>query len=155
MTFAENSITIPVANNEEIRQLLGRFDQHVTLLERYFKVNIIPQGNAVIVEGKQEDTEKVAFLFRELLWLLQQGQVPTVPDVEYAIELIRTGQAERLRGLLSDIIYITPRGKKIKPKTIGQKGYLDAIRKNDIVFAIGPAGTGKTYLAMTMAVKAL
>ena len=155
MTFAENSITIPVANNEEIRQLLGRFDQHVTLLERYFKVNIIPQGNAVFVEGKQEDTEKVAFLFRELLWLLQQGQVPTVPDVEYAIELIRTGQAERLRGLLSDIIYITPRGKKIKPKTIGQKGYLDAIRKNDIVFAIGPAGTGKTYLAMTMAVKAL
>jgi phosphate starvation-inducible PhoH-like protein len=155
LTFAENSITIPVANNEEIRQLLGRFDQHVTLLERYFKVNIIPQGNAVIVEGKQEDTEKVAFLFRELLWLLQQGQVPTVPDVEYAIELIRTGQAERLRGLLSDIIYITPRGKKIKPKTIGQKGYLDAIRKNDIVFAIGPAGTGKTYLAMTMAVKAL
>ena len=155
MTFAENSITIPVANNEEIRQLLGRFDQHVTLLERYFKVNIIPQGNAVIVEGKQEDTEKVAFLFRELLWLLQQGQVPTVPDVDYAIELIRTGQAERLRGLLSDIIYITPRGKKIKPKTIGQKGYLDAIRKNDIVFAIGPAGTGKTYLAMTMAVKAL
>ncbi|HAA37302.1 MAG TPA: phosphate starvation-inducible protein PhoH [Firmicutes bacterium] len=148
-------MTIPVANNEEIRQLLGRFDQHVTLLERYFKVNIIPQGNAVIVEGKQEDTEKVAFLFRELLWLLQQGQVPTVPDVEYAIELIRTGQAERLRGLLSDIIYITPRGKKIKPKTIGQKGYLDAIRKNDIVFAIGPAGTGKTYLAMTMAVKAL
>ena len=90
MTFAENSITIPVANNEEIRQLLGRFDQHVTLLERYFKVNIIPQGNAVIVEGNQEDTEKVAFLFRELLWLLQQGQVPTVPDVEYAIELIRT-----------------------------------------------------------------
>ena len=155
MTFAENSITIPVANNEEIRQLLGRFDQHVTLLERYFKVNIIPQGNAVFVEGKQEDTEKVAFLFWELLWLLQQGQVPTVPDVEYAIELIRTGQAERLRGLLSDIIYITPRGKKIKPKTIGQKGYLDAIRKNDIVFAIGPAGTGKTYLAMTMAVKAL
>lgn len=155
MTFAEHSITIPVDNNEELQHLLGRFDQHVTLLDRYFKVRIIPQGNAIIVEGRQTETEQVALLFRELRWLLQQGQVPTVANVEYAIELIRTGQAERLRGLFGDTVFITPRGKKIKPKTIGQKEYLDAIRKNDIVFGIGPAGTGKTYLAMTMAVKAL
>ncbi|HZK25254.1 MAG TPA: PhoH family protein [Oscillospiraceae bacterium] len=155
MRYNENSITIPVDSNEEIKQLLGRFDQHVTLLDRYFKVRIIPQGNAIIIEGKQDEAEKVALLFRELRWLLQQGQVPTLPDVEYAIELIRTGQAERLRGLFGDTVFLTPRGKRIKPKTIGQKEYLDAIRKRDIVFGIGPAGTGKTYLAMTMAVKAL
>ncbi|MCR3922676.1 MAG: PhoH family protein [Firmicutes bacterium] len=155
MTTEKNSVTIPVDNNEEIRHLLGRFDQHVNLLDRYFNVRVIPQGNSIIVEGNSADTEKVSLLFTELLWLLRQGQVPTVGDVEYAISLIRAGQAQRLRGLFGDMVFVTPRGKKIKPKTVGQKGYLDSIRKSDIVFGIGPAGTGKTYLAMTMAVKAL
>ena len=86
--------------------------------------------------------------------LLQQGQVPTVPDVEYAIELIRTGQAERLRACWLISFILRPAAKN-QAKDHRAKGYLDAIRKNDIVFAIGPAGTGKTYLAMTMAVKAL
>jgi phosphate starvation-inducible PhoH-like protein len=144
-----------VDSNEEIRQLLGKFDQHVTLLDRYFQVRVIPEGDAIIVEGDRDDVEKVALLFEELLWLLRQGQAPNVPEVEYAIELIRAGQAERLRTLFGDMIFVTPRGKRIKPKTLGQKEYIEAIRKNDIVFGIGPAGTGKTYLAMTMAVKAL
>jgi phosphate starvation-inducible PhoH-like protein len=147
--------TITVENNEEIRLLLGKFDQHITLLDRYFKVRVIPQGNLIVVEGDRQDAENVALLFEELLLLLRQGQVPNVPDVEYAIELIRTGQAERLRALFGDMVFVTPRGKKIKPKTLGQKGYIEAIRNHDIVFGIGPAGTGKTYLAMTMAVKAL
>jgi phosphate starvation-inducible protein PhoH and related proteins len=147
--------TVAVDNNEEIRQLLGKFDQHVTLLDRYFKVRVIPRGDFIVLEGDRDDVEKVALLFEELLWMLRQGQQPAVTDVEYAIELIRTGQAEKLRSLFGDLVFITPRGKKIKPKTVGQKGYIESIRKNDIVFGIGPAGTGKTYLAMTMAVKAL
>jgi phosphate starvation-inducible PhoH-like protein len=147
--------TVPVDSNEEIRQLLGKFDQHVTLLDRYFQVRVIPEGDAIVVEGDRDDVEKVSLLFEELLWLLRQGQAPSVPEVEYAIELIRAGQAERLRTLFGDMIFVTPRGKRIKPKTLGQKEYIEAIRKNDIVFGIGPAGTGKTYLAMTMAVKAL
>ncbi|MBS3897509.1 MAG: PhoH family protein [Dethiobacter sp.] len=147
--------TISVDNNEETRLLLGKFDQHITLLDRYFKVRVIPQGDLLVVEGERQDVENVALLFEELLLLLRQGQVPNLPDVEYAIELIRTGQADKLRTLIGDMVFITPRGKKIKPKTLGQKGYIEAIRKHDIVFGIGPAGTGKTYLAMTMAVKAL
>ena len=135
--------------------LLGKFDQHITILDRYFQVCILPVGDSIVVEGNRDDVEKVALLFDELLWLLRQGQAPSVPDVEYAIELIRAGQSERLRTLFGDMIFVTPRGKKIKPKTLGQKGYIEAIRTNDIVFSIGPAGTGKTYLAMTMAVKAL
>lgn len=146
---------ITVENNDEIRQLLGRFDQHVTLLDRYFQVRVIPGDDFLTIEGDRDDVEKVALLFEELLWLQRQGQRLTVPEVEYAIELVRAGQGGSLRGLLSDIIFVTPRGKRIKPKTMGQKGYIEAIRKNDIVFGIGPAGTGKTYLAMTMAVKAL
>ncbi|MBS4030189.1 MAG: PhoH family protein [Clostridiales bacterium] len=155
MTTEHSRKTVPVDSNEEIRQLLGKFDQHVTLLDRYFQVRVIPEGDAIIVEGDRDDVEKVALLFEELLWLLRQGQAPNVPEVEYAIELIRAGQAERLRTLFGDMIFVTPRGKRIKPKTLGQKEYIEAIRKNDIVFGIGPAGTGKTYLAMTMAVKAL
>ncbi|MDW7650098.1 MAG: PhoH family protein [Bacillota bacterium] len=147
--------TISVESNDEIRVLLGKFDQHVTLLDRYFQVRVIPQDDFIIVEGVRDDVEKVALLFEELLWLLRQGQVPSVPDVEYAIELIRAGQADRLRTLFGDMIFVNPRGKKIKPKTVGQKEYIEAIRSNDIVFGIGPAGTGKTYLAVTMAVKAL
>lgn len=155
MTMEQVRKTIHVENNEEIRLLFGKFDQHVTLLDRYFQVRVIPQGDTIAVEGSCDDAEKVALLFEELLWLLRQGQAPTVPDVEYAIELIRAGQAERLRVLFGEMVFVTPRGKKIKPKTVGQKGYIEAIRNNDIVFGIGPAGTGKTYLAMTMAVKAL
>jgi len=155
LTTEHSRKTVPVDSNEEIRQLLGKFDQHVTLLDRYFQVRVIPEGDAIIVEGDRDDVEKVALLFEELLWLLRQGQAPNVPEVEYAIELIRAGQAERLRTLFGDMIFVTPRGKRIKPKTLGQKEYIEAIRKNDIVFGIGPAGTGKTYLAMTMAVKAL
>jgi len=147
--------TVSVENNEEIRLLLGKFDQHITLLDRYYNVRVIPQGDLLVVEGERQDVENVTLLFEELLWLLRQGQIPNLPDVEYAIELIRTGQAEKLRTLIGDMVFITPRGKKIKPKTLGQKGYVEAIRKHDIVFGIGPAGTGKTYLAMTMAVKAL
>ncbi|HHX75649.1 MAG TPA: PhoH family protein [Firmicutes bacterium] len=138
-----------------MQHLLGKFDQHLTLLDRYFNVRIFPQGNDLVVEGEPEDVRQVTLLFHELLCLIRQGQFPTVPAVEYAIEVIRAGQAGRLRGLFADIVFVTPRGKKIKPKTLGQKNYLDAIRRSDIVFGIGPAGTGKTYLAMTMAVKAL
>jgi phosphate starvation-inducible PhoH-like protein len=147
--------TIAVENNDEIRMLLGKFDQHVTLLDRYFQVRVLPQDDFIVVEGVRDDVEKVVLLFEELLWLLRQGQIPNVPDVEYAIELIRAGQADRLRALFGDMVFVNPRGKKIKPKTVGQKGYIEAIRKNDIIFGIGPAGTGKTYLAVTMAVKAL
>jgi phosphate starvation-inducible PhoH-like protein len=144
-----------VESNEEVRQLFGKFDRHVTLIDRHFHVNVIPRDEMIMIEGNRQDVEQVAILFEELLWLQRQGQHTTVPEIEYAIELVRTGQADRLRSLFGDLVFVTPRGKRIKPKTLGQKGYIEAIRKNDIVFGIGPAGTGKTYLAMTMAVRAL
>jgi phosphate starvation-inducible protein PhoH and related proteins len=155
LTTEQHQKIIVVDNNEQIRLLLGKFDQHITLIDRYFSIRVIPQDQSLVLEGDRQDVESVALLFEELLFLVRQGQIPNVPDVEYAIELIRAGQADRLRALFGDMIFVTPRGKKIKPKTLGQKGYIEAIRQNDIVFGIGPAGTGKTYLAMTMAVKAL
>ena len=133
---------------------MGRFDQHVTLLDSYFNVRVRPEGKNVVVEEAKE-AGQAALLLNELLWLIRQGWTLAVSDVEYAIQLILNGQADKLRSLFTDMVFVTPRGKKIKPKTIAQKAYLDAIRNNDIVFCIGPAGTGKTYIAMTMAVKAL
>ena len=155
LTTEEYRKAVVVDNNDEVRQLLGKFDQNVTLLDRYFRIKVIPRGDSILIEGDRNDVEKVAILFEELLWMLRQGQQLTVPEVEYAVELILAGQAEKLRTLFCDLIFVTPRGKKIKPKTVGQKQYIEAIRNNDIVFGIGPAGTGKTYLAMTMAVKEL
>ena len=155
MKTRESSIAIKVDNNEHLQQLLGRFDQHINIIDRYFKVKVTPQGDNITITGSSDDTEKVALLFQELLWLLHQKQVLHAADVEYAIKLLFEGQAGQIRELFTDLVFLTPRGKKIKPQTVGQKKYLDAMRKNDIVFGIGPAGTGKTYLAMTMAVKAL
>lgn len=155
MTTTPCQKKVAVESNEEIRQLFGRYDQHVTLLERYFQVRIMAGGDMVVVEGCREDVEKVALLFEDLLWLQRHGHQPSVTEVEYAIELVRSGQTDKLRGLFADMVFVTPRGKKIRPKTAGQKEYIEAIRQNDVVFGIGPAGTGKTYLAMTLAVKAL
>jgi phosphate starvation-inducible PhoH-like protein len=138
-----------------MRQLFGRFDQHVTLLEHFFQVRIIPGDSGVLVEGSPDSVEKVSLLFEELLWLQRQGHQLSVTEVESALELVRSGQTDKLRSLLADMVFVTPRGKRIRPKTPGQKEYIEAIRQNDVVFGIGPAGTGKTYLAMTLAVKAL
>lgn len=149
------SKTVAVENNEEVRHLLGKFDQHITLLDKYFDVKVIPAGDVIVLEGNRDDVENVAALFAEILYMLRSGQQLALPEIEYAIELIRAGQKDKLRTLFSDLLYITPRGRKIKPKTMGQKAYVDAMRNNDIVFGIGPAGTGKTYLAVTQAVRAL
>lgn len=155
MTTMSGQRKITVESNEEMRQLFGRFDQHVTLLEHFFQVRIIPGDNGVLVEGLPESVEKVSLLFEELLWLQRQGHQLSVTEVESALELVRSGQTDKLRSVLADMVFVTPRGKKIRPKTPGQKEYIEAIRQNDVVFGIGPAGTGKTYLAMTLAVKAL
>ena len=151
----EEKLVVAVKNNEELQNLLGRFDQHVTLLDSYFNVRVRPEGKNVVVEGSKKEAGQAALLLNELLWLIRQGWTLAVSDVEYAIQLILNGQADKAAQPVYRYGLVTPRGKKIKPKTIAQKAYLDAIRNNDIVFCIGPAGTGKTYIAMTMAVKAL
>ncbi|NLL21631.1 MAG: PhoH family protein, partial [Firmicutes bacterium] len=94
-------------------------------------------------------------LFQELLSLIRGGHLITTSEFMYALKLAQQGQIKEIKGLFNDLILVTDRGKKIRPKTLGQKKYLDALRRHDIVFCIGPAGTGKTYLAMAMAVFAL
>ncbi len=142
-------------SNEEVIFLLGKFDRHLTLLEKNFDLTAIPQGNYLLLEGDSDSVEKVRKLFEDLLQAHRQGHRLTTQEFEYALNLAKDGHHNLLGGIFADLVYVTGRGKKITPRTLGQKNYVQTIRGNDIVFGIGPAGTGKTYLAMAMALAAL
>ncbi|MET0800693.1 MAG: PhoH family protein [Actinomycetota bacterium] len=140
--------------------LLGQRDVFLKLIESAFDCRILVRGNEITVSGREQEAERVARIFEELLILLEQGHELTDSSVGQAIALVKgdgamPGEHEmRPSEVLGDRL-LTARGKGISPKTIGQKRFVDAIRANTVTFAIGPAGTGKTYLAVATAVKAL
>jgi phosphate starvation-inducible PhoH-like protein len=140
---------------DEVFPLLGKFDEHISLVEESFMVRIIPRGDELTFQGKKEDVERVYTLFQELLAVIRGGHFLTTPEFIYALKLAKGGQGREIKSLFNDFVLVTDRGKKIRPKTLGQKKYVEALRGYEIVFGIGPAGTGKTYLAMAMAVFAL
>lgn len=145
------SIDVPVAH---MQNLFGQFDSHIKKIEDDLNVVIINRDGALRVSGERESVEQAVRIVKELLALSERGNILEEQSVEYAIELGREHQEDRLLEMDSDCICHTVSGKPIKPKTLGQKQYVDAIRDHMIVFGIGPAGTGKTYLAMAMAVTA-
>ncbi len=134
--------------------LLGERDELLKVVEKAFHSTILVRGNEITITGEEGELETISRLFEELLELLDSGMVLTVESVEKAIEMILEEGDLNPTDVFTDII-ISRRGKVIRPKTPNQKRYVEAIRSNTIVFSIGPAGTGKTYLAMAMAVKAL
>jgi len=148
----ERRILIP--SNEQARELVGQNDGHLRLIEQSFPVTLVPRGNEIIIRGDAEPVEKVARLFERLMAIQARGARVNERDIRYAVRLAREGEEQPLYEALSDVIIQTHRGKKIRPKTLGQKAYVDAIRRNGVTFGIGPAGTGKTYLAMAVAVAA-
>jgi phosphate starvation-inducible protein PhoH and related proteins len=113
------------------------------------------RGNEIVLNGTAEETERVSRLFKEMIELLEQGHVLTTDAVGRTIDIIKMDNKTRPSDVLSDTVAVTHTGKPIRPKTVGQKGYVDAIRENTIVFGIGPAGSGKTYLAVASAIRAL
>ena len=142
-------------DNDEAMAIMGKFDAHITLLEQYFRVTVIPQGNRLMLEGPQDSVNRVVVMLDELLKVYRKGHRITSQEFEYALSLTREGRHVSIGELFDDLVYVTGRGKKVKPRTLGQKNYVQAIRQHDIVMGIGPAGTGKTYLAMAMALAAL
>jgi phosphate starvation-inducible PhoH-like protein len=137
------------------RLLFGQNDSLLRQIEKSFDPNIVARGEKIIIEGKADEVDKVINLLKDLMVRLGQGDYITEQYLNYAIEMVKDrgdGPAETMAQELHDIRSFK---KIIKPKTIGQKQYLDAIEENDIVFSIGPAGTGKTYLAVAVAVAAL
>lgn len=151
MSLMETTIEIPM---EHEKNIFGRFDSYVKMMERSFHTTVIARNGEIKIVGDSSAVEKTKRVIGELLVLSGKGNVITEQNVSYAIALAMENNSGVLTKLDEDLICHTIQGKPIKPKTLGQKKYVDAIRKKMIVFGIGPAGTGKTYLAMAMAIQA-
>ncbi|HFJ9358357.1 TPA: PhoH family protein [Bacillus cereus] len=142
-------------NTNEAIALLGVNDAHLKVIERELNVSIITRGETVHVSGAVETVTLVEKILQQLLVVIRKGVSITERDVAYAIQLAQQGKIAQFEELYEEEIFKTAKGKSIRVKTMGQRRYIHAMKKNDIVFGIGPAGTGKTYLAVVMAVRAL
>ena len=146
---------IGIERMEEAVNLFGSFDENIRLLEAEFQVQAVNRGGEIVVSGEPENVMLAVKAVQALLTLSGKGETITDQHVRYVIGLVRSGQAERISELTQDVICITSKGRPVKPKTIGQKEYVNAIMKQTVTIGVGPAGTGKTYLAMALAVVAL
>ncbi|MCZ6906362.1 MAG: PhoH family protein [Deltaproteobacteria bacterium] len=137
------------------RDLLGQHDEHLKIIRRSFGVKIHVRGSEMEISGDLVESELASKIIRQLYALLEKGYPVYVSDVDYAIRILSGDNRANLQDIFLDTIYISSHKHVITPKSVAQKAYIDAIRRYDIVFGIGPAGTGKTYLAMAMAVAEL
>lgn len=145
---------ISVDRMEQAVSLFGNFDENVKLLESHYGVKVLSRGSEIKITGEAESVSKAVKAVNGLLLLINRGEAITEQNVRYVISLADDGDEDKLTTLSGDCICITSKGKPVKPKTLGQKKYVDFIRNNTITLGAGPAGTGKTYLAVAMAVKA-
>ena len=145
---------ISIERMEEAVNLFGSFDENIRLLETEFQVQVVNRGGEIVVSGEPENVMLAVKAVQALLTLSNKGENISDQHVRYVIGLVRSGQAERISELTQDVICITSKGRPVKPKTIGQKEYVNAILKQTVTIGVGPAGTGKTYLAVAAAVAA-
>ena len=145
---------INIDRMEQAVSLFGDFDENIKLIERHYSVAVMNRGSEIRVSGEPEAVSSAARAIGGLLVLINKGETLNEQKIRYVIDLVGEGNENKLVTLSGDCICITANGKPIKPKTLGQKKYTDTIRQNTITFGIGPAGTGKTYLAVAMAVTA-
>lgn len=143
-----------VPDNQSAVQLYGRQEENLRALESGLGVRILARGNELVISGAADAADTTVALLGRLLRLANSGRELGSRDVQYAVEVTRRGEMDRLDGLWEDAVCTTVRGKAIRPKTLGQQRYVEAMRRDALVFCIGPAGTGKTYLAMAMAIAA-
>ena len=141
-------------NIEEISALFGQMDQHVKAIRDHFDVTVMNREGCIAVSGDEDKVEKAHRAVEQMLLVLRKGDGLNEQSVRYIISMVDEGKVKELSAIYGDCICISVKGRPIKAKTIGQRTYVDAIEKNTVVMGIGPAGTGKTYLAVAMAVKA-
>ena len=132
----------------------GPFNKNIADLEKAFNVSIVCRGTEFKISGEDENVRKALSAFNTMTDLYSQGTTLDEQSIHYCINMAQSGDAEKVKNMHSDLVLLTAKGKPIRSKTLGQTEYLKAISKNSITFGIGPAGTGKTYLAVAMAVKA-
>ncbi len=146
-------IRLTIPDSVDPTRLMGPADSLLRRIEHAFDAVVVVRGNTISVSGSVEIVEQASTVFSRLIRLVELGETPTADDVDIVIEQVRQGDSAHV--MLSDDVLLTYRGRTIRPKTGGQRRYIDSIRRNTITFGIGPAGTGKTYLAMASAVAAL
>ena len=139
---------------EQTVSLFGSFDENIRLIESQYNVKIISRGSEIKVNGDAENVSKAVRAINGLLTLINRGEALSEQNVRYVLSLVNEGNEDKLCEMTGDCVCITAKGKPIKPKTLGQKKYLECIKNNTITLGAGPAGTGKTYLAVAMAVNA-
>lgn len=155
MTDERKLIDLQLENQNEAMTLLGTGDSHIKVLEEELGIAIITRGETFTIEGKVPEAEIAFDVIKALLSVIRKGITISTRDVIYAVSLAKKGSLDYFQEMYEEEIVKTVKGKPIRIKTLGQKHYISAIRRNDIVFGIGPAGTGKTFLAVVMAVAAL
>ena len=145
---------LDIGNLSTMISLFGSYDANIKIIEDEFDVNILNRDTVLKIEGEQENVELASKTINALISEIERGGILTGQNIEYTIAMIKNGMESKLAELEDDVICISSAGRPIKTKTHGQKAYVDAIANNTVVFGVGPAGTGKTYLAVAMAVKA-
>ncbi len=139
---------------EQTVSLFGSFDENIKLIESQYNVKVVSRGSEIKVSGDAENVAKATRAINGLLTLINRGEALSEQNVRYVLSLVNEGNEDKLCEMTGDCVCITAKGKPIKPKTLGQKKYLECIKNNTITLGAGPAGTGKTYLAVAMAVNA-
>lgn len=150
----EEKIYIPMEDAGLTSALFGQYDENIRVIEDEINVRIGVEADNIAISGEEKDASLAGTVINRLIILLRKGERIDKSRIRYAIELAAEGRDELIEEIMSDVIAITYRGKQIKSKTLGQQKYVSAMKNNTITFGIGPAGTGKTYLAMAMAVMA-
>lgn len=145
---------IEVDSTDDLVSLFGKFDENISFIESELLVNIFTRDTVITIRGNEENALAAKKVIEKLLLLIQKGEVIDRNRITYAIDLVNAGEEDSIEQIMGDVVAITAKGKQIKCKTVGQKKYVNAIRNNTVVFGVGPAGTGKTYLAVAMAVVA-
>ena len=146
--------TISMERMEEAVNIFGSFDENIRIIERELGVTVVSRDGELKVSGEAENVMYGVKAIQGLISLSARGETINEQNVRYIISLVRSGNEDRIGDLARDVLCVTAKGKPIKAKTIGQKKYVEAIKKNLVTLGIGPAGTGKTYLAVAAAVAA-
>lgn len=152
--MADISVTVNMGNLKDLSALLGVLDENLNVIARETGVTTYVEGTKIKLVGSEENVRLAETVVTKLGDIVKAGEPIDKTRIIYCVELAKEGNAEGIEKVMSGVVAITSRGKQIKCKTVGQKKYVDSIKKNTVVFGVGPAGTGKTYLAVAMAVKA-
>ncbi len=139
---------------EQLTELFGDFDRNIKQIEQTYGVSIISRGEEIRIVGDEENCEQALRTVTGLLHLLEKGETLSEQSVRYVMDMVEGNEEDKLASLGGDCIAVTVQGRPVKPKTVGQKDYIEAMEKKTVVLGEGPAGTGKTYLAVAMAVRA-